>query len=73
MRKEVTVFLICTLILFADAVSGWHMFEFWQNGELDIPNLYLLAIIGALLFGGLIFSWSGIVLAGRIYEKGLFY
>lgn len=73
MRREITVFLICMLAIFADALSGWQLVELWQTGEVNLNIVYLFGILAIQIIIAIFIVWLSVFLFKRIYQKGLFY
>ncbi len=71
MQKELTVFIICMLALFADALLFWRVLYFRLDGNLLIDSFYGGAILALLTLAALCFSWFGSVLLRKIIDRAL--
>ena len=49
MQKELTVFLICILALFADVLSLWQISNLWLNGFYGTSGTISLAVLACCL------------------------
>ena len=69
MQKELTVFIICILALFADALLFWQTLNFRHNGNLLIDSFYGGTILALLILAALCLLWFGYVLLRRIIDR----
>jgi len=70
MQKDATVFIICILALFADALGLWQILILWQN-----EKFYNESIGGAILTSLVILAicllWFGYILLRKIIDRSL--
>jgi hypothetical protein len=71
MQKELTVFIICMLALFADALLFWRILNFRLDGNLLIDSFYGGTILASLILTALCLSWFGCVLLRKIIDRVL--
>ncbi len=71
MQKELTVFIICMLALFADALLFWRVLYFRFNGNLLVDSFYGGAILVLLTLAALCFSWFSSILLRKIIDRAL--
>ncbi len=71
MQKELTVLVICILMLFADALSFWQTLNLRHNGNLVIDSFYGGAILALLIMAALCFLWFSYVLLRKIIDRTL--
>ncbi len=69
MQKQLTVFIICMLALFADVLLFWQTLNFRFNGNLLIDSFYGGAILALLILAALCFSWFGTILLRKIIDR----
>ncbi len=44
MQKEMTVLLLCVLVLFADGICLWQTLNLWQDAGANLSKIFLSAI-----------------------------
>ena len=71
MQKELTVFVICLLALFADVLLLWQTLNFRVGGNLLIDSFLGGAILAALILLALLFLWFGYALLRKIIDRTL--
>ncbi len=68
MLKEVTVFIICILALFADVLCLWQILILWQS-EKFFNESFGGTIIVSLVLSALCLLWFGYVLLRKIIDR----
>ena len=71
MQKELTVFIICLLALFADVLLLWQTLHFRVGETLLKDSFYGGVILALLILFALALMWFGYVLLRRIIDRTL--
>ncbi|MEP6903680.1 MAG: hypothetical protein ABJA66_18300 [Actinomycetota bacterium] len=71
MPKETTIFIICLLALFADALFLWQTTSFRFGGNLLIDNFYGGAMIAVQIAVALALLWLSYNLLRKIIDRTL--
>ncbi len=70
MQKEMTVLLLCVLVLFADGICFWQTLNLWQDGQVNLGEIFLSAIaILQIVFAFLIVWLSYFLLQKTRYKQ----
>ena len=68
MQKEITVFLICILALFAEALGFWQILILFQS-EKFLNDTFGGAIIVLILLSAVFLLWFSYVLLRKIIDR----
>ena len=71
MQKELTVFIICILALFADVLLLWQTVSFQFGGNLLKESFLGGTILAALILAALCLLWFSYALLRRIIDRTL--
>ena len=71
MQKELTVFIICILVLFADVLLLWQTVSFQFGGNLLKESFLGGTILAALILAALCLLWFSYALLRRIIDRTL--
>jgi len=71
MQKELTVFIICLLALFADALLLWQMANLRLGGHLLKESFFGGTILASLILAALCLLWFSYALLRRIIDRTL--
>ncbi len=68
MQKEMTVFLVCVLALFAEALGLWQILILWQS-ERFFNETFGGAVIVSLVLSAFCLLWFSYVLLRKIIDR----
>ncbi len=66
MQKDITVLLVCVLMLFADLLSFWKAIELWLSDQVSFDHFTSFVILTALSLFAVLLVWLNCVLIRKI-------